>query len=90
MNSILGITTLLVISTIFSLIIAFPIIDILYKFKITRRGEVDFSNLIEDRKKKIGTQKQKFKSLKKLSHLSKAKRQCNEENGDGCCLGKIK
>ncbi len=36
------------------------------------------------RKKKIGTQKQKFKSLKKqLSCLSKAKRQCNEENGDG-------
>ncbi|MCA9386254.1 hypothetical protein KC717_06440, partial [Candidatus Dojkabacteria bacterium] len=27
----------------------------LYKFNITRRGEVDFSNLIEERKKKIGT-----------------------------------
>ncbi|MBD3362628.1 hypothetical protein GF362_02820 [Candidatus Dojkabacteria bacterium] len=55
MNTILGITTLLVVSTLFSLIISFPIIDILYKFKITRRGEVDFANLIEDRKKKIGT-----------------------------------
>ena len=38
-----------------SFIIAFPIIKILYKFKITRRIDVDFSTLIEERRAKIGT-----------------------------------
>lgn len=47
--------SILIISIIFAFIVSFPIISILYKFNLTRRGEVDFSNLIEDRKKKIGT-----------------------------------
>lgn len=51
----ISITTLLIISLIFSLIISFPIISLLYKYQITRRGEADFSNLIEKRKSKIGT-----------------------------------
>ncbi len=45
----------LMLSLVSSFIIAFPIIHILYKFKITRRIDVDFSTLIEKRRKKIGT-----------------------------------
>jgi phospho-N-acetylmuramoyl-pentapeptide-transferase len=47
--------SILIIAIIFSFVISFPIISILYKFSLTRRGDVDFSNLIEERKKKIGT-----------------------------------
>lgn len=55
MTSYIGISTLLIISIMTSFLLSFPIIHILYKVKITRRGDVDFSNLIEERKKKVGT-----------------------------------
>jgi phospho-N-acetylmuramoyl-pentapeptide-transferase len=51
----IGITSLLINSIIISLIISFPIISILYRYKITRRDDSDFSNLIEKRKLKVGT-----------------------------------
>ena len=46
--------TVIVLSMGFSFIIAFPIISLLYKFKITRRMTVDFTTLIEKRNLKIG------------------------------------
>ncbi len=45
----------LLFSLITSFILAFPIIKLLYKFQITRRIDVDFSTLIEERKSKVGT-----------------------------------
>lgn len=51
----INITTQLIVSILFSLFASVPIISLLYKFQITRRGEVDFSNLIEKRKLKVGT-----------------------------------
>lgn len=42
-------------SLVFSFVLAFPIINLLYRFGITRRIEVDFSTLIENRKSKLGT-----------------------------------
>lgn len=36
-------------------VIAIPVIALLYRFKVTRKIEVDFSTLIEDRKDKYGT-----------------------------------
>lgn len=51
----LSLSTLLILSILLSFFLAFPIISLLYKFKLTRRGEVDFSNLIEERKTKVGT-----------------------------------
>lgn len=44
----------LIIAILAGFIIAVPVIGLLYQFKITRRGEADFSNLIEKRKMKIG------------------------------------
>jgi phospho-N-acetylmuramoyl-pentapeptide-transferase len=43
-----------VLSLVFSFIIAFPIIHILYKFNITRRLDYDFTTLIEKRNMKAG------------------------------------
>ncbi len=43
-----------IVSVVFSFIIAFPIINLLYRFKITRRMTVDFTTLIEKRNLKIG------------------------------------
>lgn len=48
------IVTVVIISMGFSFLIAFPIISLLYKFKITRRMTVDFTTLIEKRNLKIG------------------------------------
>jgi phospho-N-acetylmuramoyl-pentapeptide-transferase len=50
-----NLVTFMLISTIFAGIVAVPIINILYYFKVTRKIEVDFSTLIEDRKTKYGT-----------------------------------
>ena len=41
-------------SFVFSFLIAFPIISLLYKFKITRRMTVDFTTIIEKRNLKVG------------------------------------
>lgn len=49
------ILTFSLINLVFSFLIAFPLISLLYRFGITRQGDVDFSNLIEDRKTKVGT-----------------------------------
>lgn len=46
--------TIALLSFSFAFLIAFPIIAILYKFKITRRMTVDFTTLIEKRNLKIG------------------------------------
>lgn len=48
------ITLIITLSAVFSFLIAFPIIKILYKFNITRRMTVDFTTLIEKRNLKIG------------------------------------
>lgn len=45
---------IILLSTAFSFLIAFPIISILYKLNITRRMNVDFTTLIEKRNLKIG------------------------------------
>jgi phospho-N-acetylmuramoyl-pentapeptide-transferase len=50
----LGILTVVIASMLFSFGIAFPIIYLLYRFRITRRMEVDFTTLIEKRNLKIG------------------------------------
>lgn len=49
------ITSFAILNLAFSFLIAFPIIKLLYKFDITRKIDVDFSTLIEDRKEKVGT-----------------------------------
>jgi len=48
------ILTVTLTSMVFSFAIAFPIIELLYKFKITRRMSVDFTTLIEKRNLKVG------------------------------------
>ncbi len=48
-------TTTLVFSILVSFLLSFPIIALLYRLDLTRKGDVDFSNLIEERKKKVGT-----------------------------------
>lgn len=50
-----NVITFSLISTIFAGIIAVPVISLLYKFKVLRKIEVDFSTLIQDRKEKYGT-----------------------------------
>ena len=50
-----NIITYMLISVIVAGIIAVPLINILYYFKVVRKIEVDFSTLIEDRKSKYGT-----------------------------------
>jgi phospho-N-acetylmuramoyl-pentapeptide-transferase len=47
--------TILLTSTFLSFAIAVPIINLLYALKITRRVEVDFSTVIDQRKQKVGT-----------------------------------
>ncbi len=54
MESLKVITLIITLSSLFSFLIAFPIIKILYKFNITRRMTVDFTTLIEKRNLKIG------------------------------------
>jgi phospho-N-acetylmuramoyl-pentapeptide-transferase len=49
-----NILTEVIVSVVFSFLIAFPIIYLLYKFKITRRMTVDFTTLIEKRNLKVG------------------------------------
>lgn len=46
--------TVIVLSMLFAFLISFPIIKVLYKFNITRRMDIDFSTLIEDREQKSG------------------------------------
>jgi phospho-N-acetylmuramoyl-pentapeptide-transferase len=50
-----NVITFSLIATIFAGIIAVPVIALLYRFKVVRRIEVDFSTLIEGRKEKYGT-----------------------------------
>jgi phospho-N-acetylmuramoyl-pentapeptide-transferase len=50
----LEIFSYLLLSVVLSLALAIPVISLLYRFNVTRRGEADFSNLIEKRKLKIG------------------------------------
>ncbi|MFW5703146.1 MAG: phospho-N-acetylmuramoyl-pentapeptide-transferase [Candidatus Dojkabacteria bacterium] len=52
---IFDLVTILLFSVLVSFSLAVPIIDLLYRLKITRRGEVDFSTVIEQRKSKVGT-----------------------------------
>lgn len=53
--NVFNIITTLIVANIVSFILAFPIIGALYKFKIVRHIDVDFSALIESRKDKVGT-----------------------------------
>lgn len=53
-DQMLGILTVIIASMLFSFGIAFPVIYLLYKFRITRRMEVDFTTIIEKRNLKIG------------------------------------
>jgi phospho-N-acetylmuramoyl-pentapeptide-transferase len=55
MNPYQEIISFILISAILSGLLAIPIISLLYKFKVTRKIDVDFSTLIEDRKIKYGT-----------------------------------
>ncbi len=48
-------STILVVSVFCSFLLSFPIISILYRFKIVRQGGADFSNVIAAREKKLGT-----------------------------------
>lgn len=50
-----NIITFVLISSIFSGLLAIPIISLLYHFRVVRKIEVDFSTLIEERKDKYGT-----------------------------------
>lgn len=47
--------TIIILSTLLAFLIAFPIISFLYRYKIVRIVDVDFSILIESRKNKVGT-----------------------------------
>lgn len=49
------ITSTIIAAIIVTFLISFPIINILYRFKIVRSIDVDFSVLIESRKHKVGT-----------------------------------
>lgn len=54
MEELKTITLIITLASVFSFLISFPIIKILYKFEITRRMTVDFTTLIEKRNLKIG------------------------------------
>lgn len=54
-TDVFGTATLAIVSLLLSGVFAFPIINLLYKLKILRHFDVDFSALIESRKQKIGT-----------------------------------
>lgn len=54
MEELKNITLIITLSSVFSFLISFPIIKLLYKFNITRRMTVDFTTLIEKRNLKIG------------------------------------
>lgn len=47
--------TVVILAVLLSFLLAFPIISFLYKFKIVRNLDVDFTVLIESRKHKLGT-----------------------------------
>lgn len=49
------VVTVIILSVLLSFFLAFPIISFLYKFKIVRALDVDFSAIIEARRHKIGT-----------------------------------
>lgn len=49
------IVTVIILAVLLSFLLAFPIISFLYRFKIVRNVDVDFSVLIESRKNKVGT-----------------------------------
>lgn len=49
------IVSYLLLSVLISALLSIPVINLLYKLKIVRKIEVDFSTLIEDRKGKYGT-----------------------------------
>jgi len=55
MNIYQEIISIILISAIISGLLAIPIISLLYKFKVVRNIDVDFSTLIEERKSKYGT-----------------------------------
>ncbi len=54
MEELKNIVLVITLSSIFTFLISFPIIRILYRFNITRRMTVDFTTLIEKRNLKIG------------------------------------
>lgn len=54
MEELKTITLIITLASVFSFLISFPIIKILYKFNITRRMTVDFTTLIEKRNLKVG------------------------------------
>jgi UDP-N-acetylmuramyl pentapeptide phosphotransferase/UDP-N-acetylglucosamine-1-phosphate transferase len=54
MEELKNIVLVITLSSIFTFLISFPIIKILYRFNITRRMTVDFTTLIEKRNLKIG------------------------------------
>ncbi len=49
------VVTVIILAVLLSFLLAFPIISFLYRFKIVRNVDVDFSVLIESRKNKVGT-----------------------------------
>lgn len=51
----LELSTILIVAVITSFLIALPLLSILYKLKITRRLDVDFSAVIDQRRQKVGT-----------------------------------
>jgi phospho-N-acetylmuramoyl-pentapeptide-transferase len=55
MNPYQEIITFILVSAMLSGILAIPIITLLYKLKVVRKTDVDFSTLIDDRKVKYGT-----------------------------------
>lgn len=55
MVDLFSLLTILVLATLLGFALALPILHILYTFKITRRMEVDFSAVIDQRKQKVGT-----------------------------------
>jgi len=50
-----NIITFILLSTILAGLLAIPVISLLYRFKVVRKIEVDFSTVIEERKDKYGT-----------------------------------
>src|SRR6185369_17753702 len=55
MNIFQEVISYLILGTVISGLLSIPIINLLYRLKIVRQIEVDFSTLIEDRKSKYGT-----------------------------------
>jgi UDP-N-acetylmuramyl pentapeptide phosphotransferase/UDP-N-acetylglucosamine-1-phosphate transferase len=55
MTDLFDLTTILLMAMMLSMFLAVPIIYLLYKFNITRRLDVDFSAVIDQRQQKAGT-----------------------------------